>query len=210
LETINTNKTAHALRSTRYVFDEFELDPINRTCTRSGGDLPLTGKVFDVLLAFVENPGRLLSKADLMEKVWPNEFVEEGNLARSVSSLRKALGDDRKDHKYIVTVQGRGYRFTANLIRTGWEVSKDTVGPKQGPETAIPKDVGLTFAKEPGDVPKRSHLFLVGAGLILLALVAGFWIFPSWRSVFKTQNSAIDSIAVLPFENATGDADLDY
>src|SRR5207245_673670 len=64
---------------------------------------------------FAENPGRLLEKDDLIEKVWHEDFVEEGNLARNVSSLRKALGDTGREHKYIATVQGHGYRFLADV-----------------------------------------------------------------------------------------------
>ena len=77
--------------------------------------MALTGKVFDVLLVFAENAGRLLEKDELLEKVWHSDFVEEGNLARNVSSLRKSLGDTGRDHKYIITVQGRGYRLSRTL-----------------------------------------------------------------------------------------------
>lgn len=80
---------------------------------RDGQPVALTGKVFDVLLVFAENPGRLLEKEELLEKVWHSDFVEEGNLARNISTLRKALGDTGREHKYIATVQGRGYRFLA-------------------------------------------------------------------------------------------------
>ena len=83
---------------------------------RFGQEVPLTGKVFDILLVLVENPGRLLTKSELLEAVWHNEFVEEGNLARNISTLRKAIGDTGKEHKYIVTVQGQGYRFIPSVV----------------------------------------------------------------------------------------------
>lgn len=98
-----------------FAFDEFEIDPINRTVRHSGNSVPLTGKVFDILLAFVRNPDRLLSKDELLDTVWGEEFVEEGSVARNVSTLRKALGDMGAEHKYIITVQGYGYRFVANV-----------------------------------------------------------------------------------------------
>lgn len=82
---------------------------------REGTPLQLTGKAFDILTIFAENPGRLLDKDELIDKVWHGSFVEEGNLARNVSTLRKTLGDDGKTHKYIATVQGRGYRFIADV-----------------------------------------------------------------------------------------------
>src|SRR5262249_7840047 len=115
LETEKTGKNGASTNGFRYIFDDFEVDPANRTCVRAGKQVPLAGKIFDVLLIFVENPGRLLEKDELIEKVWREEFVEEGNLARNVSTLRKAFGDTGKEHKYIVTVPGHGYRFIADV-----------------------------------------------------------------------------------------------
>ena len=77
--------------------------------------MPVSGKVYDILLAFLQNPGRLLSKDELLGRVWSDEFVEEGNLARNVSTLRKLLGDTDKQHRYIATVPGHGYRFVADV-----------------------------------------------------------------------------------------------
>lgn len=113
LETVNGNKNGHVATGHRYAFDNFEIDPANRLLLRDGEIVPLTGKVFDVLVVFAENPGHLLEKDEMIDKVWHGSFVEEGNLARNVSTLRKALGDEAKPHKYIVTVPGRGYRFAA-------------------------------------------------------------------------------------------------
>lgn len=112
----NSSKTRYQENGGRLVFDHFEIDPANRVLLRSGEQVPLTGKVFDILLVLVENPGRLLTKNELLEAVWHNEFVEEGNLARNISTLRKAIGDTGKEHKYIATVQGQGYRFIHNVI----------------------------------------------------------------------------------------------
>jgi Tol biopolymer transport system component/DNA-binding winged helix-turn-helix (wHTH) protein len=98
-----------------FSFDDFVVDSANRILLRGGVEVPLTARVFDVLLTFLQDPGRLLTKEELIESVWGSEFVEEGNLARNVSTLRKALGDSGKDHRYIVTVQGRGYRFIADV-----------------------------------------------------------------------------------------------
>lgn len=98
-----------------YEFGPFLLDPAERVLRREGRPVPLTPKVFDILLVLVENEGRLLGKKDLMEAVWPDSFVEEGNLTFNISSLRKALGEDRKEHPYIETVPRRGYRFVASV-----------------------------------------------------------------------------------------------
>src|ERR1044071_3031428 len=98
-----------------YEFGPFTLDPAERVLTRAGRPVPLTPKAFDLLLVLVENGGRLLGKRDLMEAVWPDSFVEEGNLTFTVSSLRKALGEDRKEPQYIETVPRSGYRFVADV-----------------------------------------------------------------------------------------------
>src|SRR5918998_4526699 len=98
-----------------YEFGPFLLNPSERVLTREGRPVPLTPKVFDLLVVLVENGGHLLGKKDLMEAVWPDSFVEEGNLTFSISTLRKALGEDRKEPQYIETVPRSGYRFVANL-----------------------------------------------------------------------------------------------
>lgn len=100
-----------------YSFDQFRIDPANRQLFHGNAEVKLPGKVYDILLVFVENPGRLLEKHELMEKVWDEEFIEESNLARNVSLLRKALGDTGKEHRYIATVQGRGYRFVGEVTK---------------------------------------------------------------------------------------------
>jgi len=98
-----------------YDFGPFRVDVENRLLLRDGEPVPLTAKVFDILLLFVENNGRMLDKNELMMRIWPESFVEEGNLSRNVSTLRKALGVSPQQRGYIVTVQGYGYRFVADV-----------------------------------------------------------------------------------------------
>lgn len=99
-----------------YLFDEFCVDPNERILFKGNSEIPLTPKVFDTLLALVENSSHVITKKVLMRKVWPDSFVEENNLAQNISILRKALGSD-----YIQTVPKRGYRFVANVDTTGDE-----------------------------------------------------------------------------------------
>ena len=68
-------------------------------------------KVFQLLLFLLENPGRILSKREVMDAVWPQAFVEEANLTQSIFLLRKALGEQPGRNRYIVTVPGEGYQF---------------------------------------------------------------------------------------------------
>ena len=94
-----------------YEFDLFRIDLDERALLRDGRPIALTPKVFDILLTLVENHGHTVEKRQLMEQVWADAFVEEGNLNRNVSTLRKALGDDSHDPRFIKTVPKRGYRF---------------------------------------------------------------------------------------------------
>jgi DNA-binding winged helix-turn-helix (wHTH) protein/Tol biopolymer transport system component len=96
-----------------YRFDEFELDPSRRVLSRNESPVALTPKAFDVLSYLVLNPGRVVTKDELLKSVWPDSFVEEGNLAQYISALRKALGDKSR---LIATVPGRGYQFVAQVF----------------------------------------------------------------------------------------------
>ncbi|HEY2933621.1 MAG TPA: tetratricopeptide repeat protein [Acidobacteriota bacterium] len=98
-----------------YEFDPFRIDLTKRVLLREGCLVALPPKAFDLLEVLVQNSGRLMSKDDLMQTVWPDTFVEEGNLTHNISLLRKALGERPGDHRYVVTVPGRGYRFVADV-----------------------------------------------------------------------------------------------
>jgi DNA-binding winged helix-turn-helix (wHTH) protein/TolB-like protein len=98
-----------------YEFGPFRLDPSERQLLRAGQVMPLTPKVFDTLLLFVENNNLLLTKDEMIGRLWPDSFVEESNLAQNVSMLRRALGEQPNGKPYIETVPKRGYRFTAEV-----------------------------------------------------------------------------------------------
>lgn len=111
-----------------YEFGPFILDPAERTLLREGRPVAVTPKVLDILLVLVQHRGRLLTKKELMEAVWPDSFVEEGNLTFNVSSLRKALCEDRKEQHYIETVPRRGYRFVASVRMFEADADDEWVG----------------------------------------------------------------------------------
>jgi DNA-binding winged helix-turn-helix (wHTH) protein/Tfp pilus assembly protein PilF len=98
---------------TNYEFGPFRLEAGERQLLRNGQVVPLTPKVFDVLLALVQHHGHIMSKDEVMRLVWPNTAVEEGNLARNISTLRNALGERPQERRYIETIPWRGYRFIA-------------------------------------------------------------------------------------------------
>src|SRR5689334_23356712 len=98
-----------------YEFGEFRLNTSERLLERCGKEVPLSPKVFDLLLVLVRNHGRIVDKDQLMTEVWPETFVEETNLKVYVSTLRKILGDGQSGHKYIETLPKRGYRFVTQI-----------------------------------------------------------------------------------------------
>jgi DNA-binding winged helix-turn-helix (wHTH) protein len=98
-----------------FEFDEFRIDVGERRLTRGGEAVTLTSRDFDILLALVERSGQTVDKNELMDTVWQDTFVEEGNLSRHVSTLRRILNDDPKGQRFIKTVPKRGYRFTADV-----------------------------------------------------------------------------------------------
>ncbi|MFN2391024.1 MAG: LpqB family beta-propeller domain-containing protein [Pyrinomonadaceae bacterium] len=102
-------------KNTTISFDEFEVDALKRTLLKKGQAVPLNPKTFDLLLTLVEHRGAVLSKNDLLDKVWENQFVEENNLTVHVAALRKVLGEKKNEHRFIITVPGRGYKFIAEL-----------------------------------------------------------------------------------------------
>src|SRR6185503_1789238 len=93
-----------------FSFDVFRVDAAERLLFKENREVPLTPKVFDTLLVFLENSSHVLTKQELMQKVWPDIFVEENNLAQNISVLRKAIGE-----RFIQTVPKRGYRFVGEV-----------------------------------------------------------------------------------------------
>jgi DNA-binding winged helix-turn-helix (wHTH) protein/tetratricopeptide (TPR) repeat protein len=98
-----------------YRFGAFRVEPGARSLTVNEQPVPLTPKAFDLLLYMARNPGRLLTKEELLAAVWPDSIVEEGNLSQNVFLLRKALAETGKENRYILTITGRGYQFAAPM-----------------------------------------------------------------------------------------------
>ena len=119
---------------TSYEFGPFLVDARERQLLRDGKPVPLTPKVFDVLLVLAQNSGHILSKDELMKLVWPDTAVEEGNLARNISTLRRALGETSGRHEYVETIPWRGYRFAAEVK----EVRDSRAGPQMESIAVLP------------------------------------------------------------------------
>src|ERR1700685_2478013 len=92
-------------------FGEFQIDALARTLRREEAIVTLNRRAFDVLLYLVQNPGKVVSRDELLKNVWSDTFVDENSLAQSISALRRALEEKPGDNSYIVTLPGRGYQF---------------------------------------------------------------------------------------------------
>lgn len=99
-----------------FSFGDFELNGANRTLLKRGEKVSLNSKTFDLLFALVENHKQILSKDELLERVWEGQFVEENNLTVQISALRKIFGEKIGDHRFIATIPGKGYKFIANVV----------------------------------------------------------------------------------------------
>jgi len=130
-----------------YEFGHFRLDPTERLLIRRGTRLRLTPKVFDTLLALVENSGHVLKKEELLRRVWPDTVVEENNLNKNVSKLRKILGESRHEPSSIETVPKLGYRFVAEVTER-WEETEVWRSEPPVPSEGGTADLGQPFAGE--------------------------------------------------------------
>src|SRR5216684_2577127 len=108
-----------------YRFGDFMVDSDQKVLLRQGRPTPVTPKVFDTLLLLVENSGRIVKKEELMNRLWPDSYVEEANLTFNIQQLRKSLGDNARKPQYIETVARRGYRFIAD-VEAGSSGGRDT------------------------------------------------------------------------------------
>ena len=99
-----------------YEFDGWRLSSGQRQLlSPDGGAVVLRSKVFDLLLYLVQERGRVVTKAELMEAVWPGAVVEENNLNQAISALRQALGESAQAPRFVATITGRGYQFVGEV-----------------------------------------------------------------------------------------------
>ncbi|PWT79281.1 MAG: hypothetical protein C5B58_13940 [Acidobacteria bacterium] len=106
-------------------FPPFRLDPVNAQLWRGDQEIRLRRKTFDVLLYLVHHPGQLVTKAALLDAIWPEVSVSDAVPATCVAELRKALGEEKRIPRFIETVHGRGYRFVAKVSTAATESSAD-------------------------------------------------------------------------------------
>ena len=101
-----------------YSFGSFVLDRRARVLLRNNQPVVITAKIFEALVVLIENRGRVVTKDEFLGILWPNTTVEEANLAQTISTLRKVLDDNPKQHRYIATIPGRGYTFVGSVFES--------------------------------------------------------------------------------------------
>jgi TolB-like protein/DNA-binding winged helix-turn-helix (wHTH) protein/Flp pilus assembly protein TadD len=207
-----------------YEFGPFTVDPVERVAFREGRPLVLTPKVFDTLLCLVRNRGRVLTKDEILQEVWPDTFVEEVNLAVNISNLRKALGEGPQEGRYIATVSGRGYRFVADVQQVR-DLRQEELASKRGQDrheiSSIPKrsngpGPGITNESKPSSATEKPSwttwtipkLRVAAVTAVSLVLVLAGYLYRS-RSVRAVQANSF-SIAVLPFADLSQNKDQEY
>jgi TolB-like protein/DNA-binding winged helix-turn-helix (wHTH) protein/Flp pilus assembly protein TadD len=187
---------------TYYVFGEFRLDARSRVLFRDGEMVALYPKAMDVLIFLVECQGNVATKEELLERVWPDTFVEESSLTRTISVLRKALGDTPEGHAFIRTVPKRGYRFVASLRK------ESAAAVLNSPSAAA--SVSASPQLSSVSVPERKHKYalLLLAVLMVSILSAGFLFWRRSRAYSAVSPRIM--MAVLPVQNLTGNADREF
>jgi len=183
-----------------YEFGPFRLDSEERLLSCHGKPVALAPKVTETLLFLLQNAGHLVDKEDLMRRVWPDAFVEEGSLNKNIFLLRKVLGQWDGGRQYIETIPRRGYRFVANVSQV--EADKSPCMPRSpvGAKQATPASRIHWLRRQ-----KVGHIVL------LVGLTAGLGIL--WhhgRHRVASNLSSIRSLAVLPLENLSGDPSQNY
>jgi DNA-binding winged helix-turn-helix (wHTH) protein len=168
-----------------YAFGPFQIDCLERRLLRDGTPVPVAAKAFDALLFLVRRSDHLVEKSEVMDS-----FVEEGNLSVTVHMLRKALGDDTSEHKYIETVPKRGYRFVGKIHEEAISESDPRPAVERG-RIAEPKPSRPQLI--PFSVPAPFRVAVVT--IVALAMVAEAVHF------YRPSQAAlkIHSLAVLPF-----------
>ena len=203
-----------------YEFGDFRFDPERPRLTRKGEVVSLTPKALEVLLVLVQSGGAPIEKEELMQKVWPDTFVEEGNLSVHIFALRKALGENGEGRRYIETVPKQGYRFTSSVRKVNPNDSaliverhaQSIVTIEEQRESFQDKEFPASLAKSQAifkDAPGRHRYaqVVVVASLLLAVTCAFIYFRGNSRSTVPVQ---LRSIAVLPFKPLSPGAGDEY
>jgi DNA-binding winged helix-turn-helix (wHTH) protein/TolB-like protein len=206
-----------------YKFGPFCLDIRQRLLLRDEASVPLTPKLFETLLALIEQAGAVVTKDELMSRVWPDAFVEERNLSQNIFLLRKALGEDARGRHYIETIPKVGYRFLA-AVATSAERPATLILEKRDRLRIIANEEEVICATEEDSTPQTLAILNSGreamrkspralrlALILLVAMIpAGFYFYFTGKAKESAAGLEVRSIAVLPFKPLTADEKDEY
>lgn len=202
-----------------YAFGPFVADRVRRTLSRDGSLVPITPKTFDMLLALLESRDRLVTKDELLTRVWPDAVVGENNLARQISSLRRVLGQRPDQHDYLITVPGSGYQFVAAVRESNSSTPARPHGNGRDGDAAA---VGARAPGSPDDAERRRDpvarraagraggarsarvliaILLLAGGLLLIAGLIG-WLRPAESAPRRTLRRVTFDDLALPRDPA--------
>jgi eukaryotic-like serine/threonine-protein kinase len=207
-----------------FQFGKFRVDALARTLRREDEIVALNRRAFDVLLYLVQNPGKVLTRKELLNNVWADTFVDENSLAQSISALRRALEEKPGDNNYIVTLPGRGYQFIIPvqvLAPANFSLVKDSatlaghsptalIVQQHTIRTSVITEEKASSAAEAvpespvADVPKLWKMAV--AVLSASLLIAGSLYYRSHQGKRLTEK---DTVVLADFANTTGDAIFD-
>jgi len=206
-----------------YRFGEYEVDTLARTLKRGDTTVGLSRRSFDLLLYFVQNSGRVLSKEELLKNIWPDTFVDENSLAKSISVLRKALEESPLESNLVVTIPGRGYQFAGVVEISGPMAVNEYEEPlvvneglSPGGDTAalgvIVRQRTITTRIDEEQIGRHGvgtlQWFAIGVGALFMVALTAAGGYLLWRHFHPKPLSA--SVVLAEFANTTGDRDFDY
>jgi TolB-like protein/DNA-binding winged helix-turn-helix (wHTH) protein len=204
--TIDDADPAARTRAKQFRFDRYVLD-LDRGCLlQDGSEITLRPKTFAVLRFLVENYGRLVSKNELFDAVWPNLAITDDVLVQSVGELRRALGDDGA--RIIRTVPRRGYRFESQVSFV--EIADEASASASLPPPARPTADAADTHPLPIPATRRGLLAVVIVSVVIAAGVIWAGVATQWKFTGHSESGARPAIAVLPLVNQSDDATRDY
>ncbi|MEP7270624.1 MAG: winged helix-turn-helix domain-containing protein [Acidobacteriota bacterium] len=192
--------------NTLYEFGPFRLDLVEKVLWREGGSVSLTPKAFDTLVVLVDRRGHLVEKDELIKQLWPDNFVEDNSLSQNIYLLRKALGEDAHEQRFIETVPRRGYRFIADVRKV--ERIPASAAPTKSDERPLVEGSGSETHADSEPPPVKPHISIrslppvryVGVILLIVVLALGsLWLLRE-RAPLAQASSAPRAIAVLPLK----------
>ena len=199
-----------------FEFDSYRVDPAERLLLRDGVHIPLEPKVFETLLVLIRHGGRLVTKDQLMKEVWPDTFVEESNLVRHISILRKTLSRGTEEPPYIETVSKLGYRFVGNICAPTFdqtelivESAKVSVAVEEEESDGRTNGLAGTTEYKQHEFSSSKRRWLAGAVTLAIA-AASITAAGIYFRLFASRTQAIDSVAILPFVNVDASPETEY